>query len=81
MSQKPLVTPLVTPVPDHVQQEVELNVNMKVLGRRRTKTWHPGMILDIKTTGKTIKKKKKAGASAIQFIEFLALRHNILACF
>ncbi|XP_058261294.1 histone-lysine N-methyltransferase SETDB1-A [Hemibagrus wyckioides] len=46
----PPVTPPVTPVPDHVQQEVELNVNMKVLGRRRTKTWHPGMILDIKTT-------------------------------
>ncbi|KAK3525485.1 hypothetical protein QTP86_032367 [Hemibagrus guttatus] len=46
VSQTPPVTPA---VPAHAQQ-VELKVNMKVLGRRRTKTWHQGMILDIKST-------------------------------
>ncbi|XP_072531688.1 histone-lysine N-methyltransferase SETDB1-A [Salminus brasiliensis] len=33
-----------------VQKEVELKTNMNVLGRRRTKTWHKGTILDIKET-------------------------------
>ncbi|MCI4395535.1 hypothetical protein PGIGA_G00181730 [Pangasianodon gigas] len=53
VSQTSPVTPVtpVTPVmPAHVQKEVALKVNMSVLGRRRTKTWHQGTILDIKTT-------------------------------
>ncbi|XP_062867037.1 histone-lysine N-methyltransferase SETDB1-A isoform X2 [Trichomycterus rosablanca] len=37
-------------VPASVQQEIELKVNMSILGKRRTKTWHQGTILDIKTT-------------------------------
>lgn len=36
-----------------VQKEVPLKVNMSILGRRRTKTWYYGTILDIKPTGKT----------------------------
>ncbi|KAI5087309.1 histone-lysine N-methyltransferase SETDB1-A [Silurus meridionalis] len=43
-------TPTTTATPVKVQKEVTLKVNMSVLGRRRTKTWHQGTILDIKTT-------------------------------
>ncbi|KAF4080413.1 hypothetical protein AMELA_G00171020 [Ameiurus melas] len=56
VSQTSSVTP-VTPVtsvtpamPPRLQKEVMLKVTMSVLGRRRTKTWHQGTILDIKTT-------------------------------
>ncbi|KAF5904308.1 histone-lysine N-methyltransferase SETDB1-A-like isoform X1, partial [Clarias magur] len=45
-----VVTPATSEVPARVQKEVELRVNMSVLGRRRTKTWHQGTILDVKTT-------------------------------
>ncbi|KAL7883134.1 hypothetical protein SRHO_G00007920 [Serrasalmus rhombeus] len=37
-------------LPARVQKEVELKVDMNVFGRRRTKTWHRGTILEIKTT-------------------------------
>ncbi|MCJ8749748.1 hypothetical protein PDJAM_G00179840 [Pangasius djambal] len=50
VSQTSPVTPVTPVMPANVQQEVELKVNMSVLGRRRTKTWHQGTILDIKTT-------------------------------
>ncbi|XP_036423086.1 histone-lysine N-methyltransferase SETDB1-A [Colossoma macropomum] len=36
--------------PARVQKEVELKVDMNVFGRRRTKTWHQGTILEIKST-------------------------------
>ncbi|KAL7826326.1 hypothetical protein AOLI_G00315350 [Acnodon oligacanthus] len=37
-------------LPARVQKEVELKVDMNVFGRRRTKTWHQGTILEIKST-------------------------------
>lgn len=56
-------------MPARLQKEVKLKVTMSVLGRRRTKTWHQGTILDIKTTGKTpqvIHVRKRS--STLQFI-------------
>ncbi|KAI4886848.1 hypothetical protein NFI96_021447, partial [Prochilodus magdalenae] len=50
-STKPSVTTEASQtVPARVQTEVELKVDMAVLGRRRTKTWHQGTVLEIKTT-------------------------------
>ncbi|XP_026858102.2 histone-lysine N-methyltransferase SETDB1-A isoform X2 [Electrophorus electricus] len=37
-------------VSTHIQQKVELKVNMSILGKRRTKTWHLGTIVEIRTT-------------------------------
>ena len=31
----------------------ELSVNMSVLGRRRTKTWHEGTLTEIRSIGRT----------------------------
>ncbi|KAK1805370.1 hypothetical protein P4O66_019680 [Electrophorus voltai] len=35
---------------DESKQKVELKVNMSILGKRRTKTWHLGTIVEIRTT-------------------------------
>ncbi|XP_076865592.1 histone-lysine N-methyltransferase SETDB1-A isoform X2 [Brachyhypopomus gauderio] len=37
-------------VPIRVQQNVELKVDMNILGKRRTQTWHQGTIVEIRST-------------------------------